>query len=139
MVQVSAEEAARIGALEDDVAAGERDMKALLKSAAGLQKKAEALQAEIDGAGGEELVRLKKEVAALQEVRFTLIEFRSIIDLSYARGILKPDRMYSCLFELFNPTQRSSTLFVILGQGCYLEVAVIATFYFPVQKLYQDH
>lgn len=62
------EDAARIGTLEKDIHAAEKELTKLQKNAAGLLGQAEQLQGEINSAGGPKMQQQKQAVADLQQV-----------------------------------------------------------------------
>ena len=66
---MSAEEESRIKSLAAEVAAGEKELAALRKSAAGLQAKADQLTAAMEAAGGDKLRNQKELVDQMLKVR----------------------------------------------------------------------
>ncbi|KAL4452508.1 hypothetical protein ABPG75_008170 [Micractinium tetrahymenae] len=65
--RVSGEDAARLKALAKEIAGEEKALAELRRKSEGLVKRAEALQAQIDGAGGEKLRKQRKLCKKLQE------------------------------------------------------------------------
>ena len=66
--RVSGEDAARLKALAAEIGKEEKALAELRRKSEGLAKRAEALQAQIDGAGGEKLRRQRALCDKLQEV-----------------------------------------------------------------------
>lgn len=68
--RVSAEDAARLKALAADISKEEKALAELRRKSEGLAKRAEALQRQIDEAGGEKLKRQRALCDKLQEARW---------------------------------------------------------------------
>ena len=67
-VQVSSEDAARIKALGKEIKAEESSLEELRRKSDGLTQRAAALEQQIEGAGGEKLLKQRALVTKLQEV-----------------------------------------------------------------------
>ena len=67
--KVSGEDAARLKALGAEIGKDEKALAELKRKSEGLSQRAEALQAQIEGAGGEKLRRQRALCDKLQEVR----------------------------------------------------------------------
>lgn len=68
MLQVSAEDSARLSALAKDISGAETELAKLKKNAAGLVEQAGRLQEQIDNAGGAKMKKQKQAVSDLQQV-----------------------------------------------------------------------
>lgn len=67
-LQVGAEDAQRIKALDEDMARAQSELTRLNASAAGLRSRADSLQKAIDDAGGPRMKKVKALVAQMQKV-----------------------------------------------------------------------
>lgn len=84
---MSAEEDSRIKSLAVEVAAAEKELAALRKSAAGLQAKADQLTSAMEAAGGDKLRNQKELVEQMQKVSTLKTPICSCEDLYVAPGV----------------------------------------------------
>lgn len=68
MLQMKPEDSARLAALKKEISGADLELAKLKKNAAGLLEQAEALQGQIDNAGGAKMKKQKQAVSDLQQV-----------------------------------------------------------------------
>lgn len=85
--KVSGEDAARLKTLASEIGKEEKALGELRRKSEGLAKRAEALQAQIDGAGGEKLRRQRALCEKLQEVGAGLVRVRGLSDVVWSYGL----------------------------------------------------